>query len=115
MLAAEKGSHNLIRMLLASKADLKLRDRFGKTALFYAIDMNHENTEAVAILIDAGADVNQEANDRATPLMKAVERGHYNIVKLLLNRGANVHSHYESTGMPYWLNILKLQEIRLYI
>jgi FOG: Ankyrin repeat len=42
--------------------------------------------------------VNQEGPDRVTPLLKAVERGHANIVKLLLQRGANVHSYIESTG-----------------
>src|SRR5262245_55592844 len=45
---------------------------------------------AVADLIAKGADVNAENDLRATPLCSAAEHGYYDIVKLLVERGADV-------------------------
>jgi ankyrin repeat protein len=100
MIAAEKGRLELVEILLNTyKADVKLRDKAGKTALFYAIETNNENLDVVSLLLGNGADPNHEAQDRITPLLKAVEKGHYEITKLLLDRGGNIHTTIESTGI----------------
>ncbi|WP_028975140.1 ankyrin repeat domain-containing protein [Spirochaeta cellobiosiphila] len=41
------------------------------------------------ILADAGADVNQQNNDEATPLTIAIEKGKDRAVKMLLEKGAD--------------------------
>ena len=56
-----------------------------------AIEQGHH--EVVAVLVQAGADVNREFNGMS-PLYKASERGHYEIVELLLQAGAD-------RAMPY--------------
>lgn len=99
MMAAEKGSIELVQLLIDSNADIRTRDKFGKTALFYAIEANNENVDVVSLLLDNGADPNHEAQDRITPLLKAVEKGHYEITKILLEKGGNIHTAIESTGI----------------
>jgi ankyrin repeat protein len=55
--------------------------------LHFSVRQGH--TEAVRLLVDAGADVNQPAGDKATPLLVAVMNGRFDIAKYLLDRGAD--------------------------
>ena len=63
-------------------------DRNGDPLLVGAIMGSH--TEAVSILIDAGAPINQKSRNGYTALMYAVAYGNPEIVKLLLYRKADV-------------------------
>ena len=98
MIAAEKGSLELVQLLLEENAEIRYRERSGKTALFFAIEANNENVDVVSVLLDNEADPNHEAQDRITPLLRSVEKGHYGITKILLEKGGNVHTAIESTG-----------------
>jgi uncharacterized protein len=60
----------------------------GLTALLVAARDGQIN--AVKAFLDAGGDVNQTSDtDHATPLILAVINGHYDLAKVLLDRGAN--------------------------
>jgi ankyrin repeat protein len=60
----------------------------GFTALHYAVRDGF--ADAVAVLLDANADVNTPTNgDRSTPLVVAAINGQYDIAMTLLSRGAN--------------------------
>src|SRR5262245_33116784 len=62
---------------------------------------------AVTALLDKGADVNAKFRYGATALFKAAERGHTEIVKLLLARGADVtvkDTFYGATAMSWALS-----------
>jgi ankyrin repeat protein len=59
---------------------------------------------AVTALLDKGADVNAKFRYGATALFKAAERGHLEIVKILLARGADVSvkdTFYNATAMTW--------------
>jgi ankyrin repeat protein len=63
----------------------------GLTALLVAARDGQIN--AVNAFLDEGVDVNQTSDtDRATPLILAVINGHYDLAKVLLDRGANPRS-----------------------
>jgi len=47
--------------------------------------------EIAKVLISANAPIEGIPEERKTPLIKAVEEGHVEMVKLLLRFGANVH------------------------
>jgi ankyrin repeat protein len=59
-----------------------------------------EDTEAVNLLIEAGADVNAVGEMGETPLHVAVRKGHTEIVKALVNAGASrsVRSEFGETA-----------------
>ncbi len=62
---------------------------------------------AVTSLLDQGADVNAKFRYGTTALFKAAERGHIEIVRLLLARGADVavkDTFYGATAMTWALN-----------
>lgn len=101
MIASEKGLLELVQVLLECGADVRIKDKAGKTALFYAIETNNENLDVVSLLLGRGADPNHEAFDRITPLLKAVEKGHFEITKLLLDKGGNIHTTIDSTGIVF--------------
>jgi hypothetical protein len=70
---------------------------------------------AVTALLDKGADVNARFRYGATALFKAAERGHTEIVKLLLARGADVtvkDTFYGATAMSWALDNDHVETVR---
>ncbi len=59
----------------------------GLTSLHYAVRDGY--TDAVAVLLDAKADVNTRAADLSTPLVLSIANGQYDIAETLLTRGAD--------------------------
>ncbi|MDY6985652.1 MAG: ankyrin repeat domain-containing protein [Candidatus Thermoplasmatota archaeon] len=91
MLAAAKGDVRRVRDLIAKGADVNARNKWGATALMYAV--NHSGSVEVAkILIENGADVNARDNNGETALIDATDRGNREMVKLLLESGADVNA-----------------------
>lgn len=66
-------------------------DNDQRTALHYAIDNKAENLDVVHFLIDKKADFNRETtSDGFTPLFIAVNRGHKNIARILIDLGVKL-------------------------
>ncbi|MEO6185581.1 MAG: ankyrin repeat domain-containing protein [Steroidobacteraceae bacterium] len=101
--AAKGGDVEAVRLLLKYKADLRLANEAGVTALMAAAGSGHganptrgryktdaQAAECVSLLIDAGADVNEFVpRSRATALHAAAAHGWNDTVKLLVARGAD--------------------------
>src|SRR5579864_1489818 len=80
MYAAEVGSVDAVKMLLAAGADAKAKNAFDATALMWGIT----NLEKVRLLVDAGAEVNARSKQGMTPLLIAASNaGSIEIVRLL--------------------------------
>lgn len=47
------------------------------------------------MLLQSGAELEEPNDEGYTPLMEASREGHYDVVELLLNRGANVNAKIE--------------------
>lgn len=90
MMACEKGYLELVSTLLEHGALIDHKDQRKKTPLMYAIGTKAENNDVVKTLLESGADVNEHTLTGMTPLLLAVKKGHSQIVKLLLTRGANM-------------------------
>ena len=87
MQAALYGDSSSVRFLLDSGADPNIKNEAGATALMWAVD----DLEKTRLLLDHGADVNARSDDSRTPLLIAAgQLGRNAVVKLLLDRGANV-------------------------
>ncbi|NXI52363.1 ASB3 protein, partial [Chloroceryle aenea] len=54
------------------------------------LSARHGSLESLRVLLEAGADPNEVTTEATTPLFLAVENGHTDTVKLLLQHGANV-------------------------
>ena len=113
MTAAESGQLKTAHLLLDRGAQLSVRDGEGRTALEHAARKNHRrvvdflmsrgaktNLAAAAMVGDTaqvqrflkeGADVNAKDDQGKTALILAVERGHLEVVKLLLENHADVN------------------------
>jgi len=76
-----------VRFLLDKGADPNVPNDAGATALMWAVD----DIEKTQLLLDHGANVNARSDDSRTPLLIASgQRGGSAVVKLLLDRGANL-------------------------
>jgi hypothetical protein len=91
--ALDEGYHccNKIDDLLNFGADLDARDKAGQTPLHHAARRGRK-TDAVKALLQAGSDVNARDEAGATPLHMAAARGDAEVIKILLNAGANIHA-----------------------
>jgi ankyrin repeat protein len=84
MMAVQSDKVDMVKLLLKKGAD---PDGLGGAALLTAID--GDNLEIVKLLLEGGANTDVAENDGTTPLTKAVQRNHTAMVKLLLEKGAN--------------------------
>jgi hypothetical protein len=104
--AAPKNAGEMVKLLLSKDASVTPRALYsdwpsqitsepraqyrpagGLTAMLYAARSGcHDCVEA---MIGAGADVNTPTPEGVTPLMIALDNDHYDVAKLLLDRGAN--------------------------
>jgi len=97
--AAENDRVDEIRKLVQAKANLQEREQsFGWTALHIAAGNGCH--KAVAALLEAGAPVDEAANDGEAPLHLAAAEGKTNIVKLLIDGGANVNQTNKDQETP---------------
>ena len=91
--------HDALEKQLANKADLNQLDpEFGVSALGWAALYGDATT--AAWLLDHGADVKITDRGGHTPLHQAAFAGHLNVLKLLLQRGANPLARGPSNNTP---------------
>ena len=86
--AAQNGLLKTSKSLLRRGAEVNDHDVLRKTALHYGCENDIENVELIQALLDAGADKDKADTLGNTPLSIACHKGHVNVVKLLLERGA---------------------------
>lgn len=86
--AARNGHVEALRILLEEmRADVKACDNMGRNALIHAfLNPNARTVEVVAHLLDHGVEVNVRGEEGKTPLILAVEKRDYNLVKMLLGQ-----------------------------
>ncbi|KAN0098195.1 Ankyrin repeat-containing domain protein [Hyaloscypha variabilis] len=97
--ACEMQSLNLVRALIdgGAKADYQVGNEDIESVLMFAVDGRDDNyelkphvdTELVRILLNAGAVVNPGPGE--SPLSRAVDWGHVEVVDLLVSAGADVN------------------------
>ena len=89
--AVDRGDVEVVEALLQAGADASIPDEKGTTALMYALQ-ERKRVEAAQLLLKGKiGDVNAQNENGETPLMRAVDLGAIEVVKSLLDRGANVN------------------------
>ena len=86
LLAAHSGSAGATELLLKSGAKVDMIDHDGQTATLIAARIG--NAAVITQLIDSGAELNPENGEM--PLHAAAENNHVDVVRLLLEGGADV-------------------------
>lgn len=80
----------MAELLVQYKADVNVKDGKGTTVLLKAV--LYKRTEVIKVLLKAGVDILCTDKDGYTPLILAVEKGYDDIVRALLEHGANPES-----------------------
>lgn len=88
MMAAYNGHSRIVKLLLDKGASVDHKDIMKRTALMYA--STGPFNETVILLLDAGANPNLvDGEEHFTPLMFAAAEGQVEVVKTLLQHGAD--------------------------
>lgn len=94
--AALNGHLTIIEILINNGADLNVRAQNGATPLYTAVSAGHAC--AVLTLIQHGANIRAKCLDYMQPLLYvAAENGHEEVVKILLEKGAEVDCPYKGS------------------
>ena len=89
MAAANRGRFDAAKLLLDYGADANtMESNRGQNALMWATAEGY--TQLVELLLNHDAEVNARSNNGFTPLLFAARQAHADIVKILLDAGANV-------------------------
>ncbi|MDE1463242.1 ankyrin repeat domain-containing protein [Spartinivicinus poritis] len=92
MHAATNDRGEVIRLLVENKAKFEAEDDEGKTALMIAAEKNSLN--AAKVLLELGAKPNHFGLRKTWhPLTLAAKNGHLEMIKLLLENGADIKAH----------------------
>ncbi len=102
IMAAGLAEPEITKMLLDQGADIHAKDTMGNTALINAVGvgvMIHRSRafKTSKLLIEHGANINDIGYDSMNVLQFAVEMGVYDIIKHLLENGANL-KHKDKNG-----------------
>lgn len=90
-------------LLLAAGADVKARDRQGRTVLHLTSGAWIPREESIELLIAAGADVNARDEDGRAPLHEAVRKGLTEVLPMLIKAGADVNARDRNGNTPFSL------------
>lgn len=104
MRAAFSGDMELVKLLLAHGADPHIQSRDRETTLMAACGLafingyhrrrpSEERLKVVKLLVDLGEDINHADSYGITPLMAAANLGDINIVRYLIEKGADLGAH----------------------
>ena len=104
MRAAFAGDIDLVKLLLAHGADPHIQSSDRETTLMAACALafingyhrtrpSAERLEVVKLMVDLGEDVNHADSYGITPLMAAANFGDINIVRYLIDKGADLGAH----------------------
>jgi len=98
--AAIEADPNAVKKLIAAKADLNAKDRYGRTPLIWAA--NCDPNIALAILV-AGADAKPAGADGLTALHMAAREGFADVAKALIAAKADTNARDEFERTPLHL------------
>lgn len=92
IMASSEGDWEGVHLLIQLGADLNSQDNKGATALCHAIWGPNEvaGTDIAKILLESGADCSIAARDGRNPIISAVLNGNCDLVRVLLDAGANI-------------------------
>ena len=86
--AAVRWGRAAIEYLASLKINLDTQDFLGQTVLHRAIGGSSNHEQTVAHLLNLGADPNTKDHSGRTPVLVALERGQFEIAKLLIETGS---------------------------
>ena len=90
-IAAMRGDYGITKMLVEDCAEIEEQDNCGSTPLIDMASVKNTSIETARYLLDQKANVNAKNNDGITPLMCAVLANNIELVKLLVEYGAEIN------------------------
>jgi ankyrin repeat protein len=99
--AGELDHGRVLAVLIASgKLDIDAQDSMRRTALWWASRNHYEMLARLLLAVDS-ASINNWDKNNSTPLIVAVEQFNLGIVRMLLEKGADINAHSQGVSALY--------------
>ena len=99
--AVQSGHLEIVQKLIKYKANINAQNRIGWTPLYIASRLVQPNIDVIQTLLWYGVDVNAQAKDGTTALHEASAFGTAEVVRLLLEHGANAEMKNKQGRTPH--------------
>ncbi|MFA5293580.1 MAG: ankyrin repeat domain-containing protein [Phycisphaerae bacterium] len=91
----------IVKMFLDAGADVNIKNGNGRYPLEESLEYDVKDANIAMLLIDKGANINvSEWYSQKTPLHTAIERGNVELVRMLLDKGADTNKKCINYGTP---------------
>jgi ankyrin repeat protein len=98
-ISSQHGSYESCLILLDGGAKINKITKAGLTPLHSSIMAQKHSVRVASLLIDFGVSINQEDNEKITPLAMSTIRGNFGVANLLIEKKAKIiNSNYESVA-----------------
>lgn len=91
MVASQNGYVPVVEALIQHGAPVLDKNNLGRSSLFLASEAGKPAVVEILLKTDALNTVNEQSSSGSFPLYAACKHGHLNVVKLLVEKGADVH------------------------
>jgi ankyrin repeat protein len=93
LLACQENAYEFVKFIVENGGNLnrKFKNAGNQTSIRFACKTG--SVKLVSYLLDHGADIEDTPDDQITPLIQAARSNHYDLVKFLIERNANVNAY----------------------
>lgn len=111
--AISEGRFEFVKLFVEHGADIHKKYTYSSYAIYDASLYYEKNSEILYYLLEKGVDVNVQNNYGDTPLLQASFEGYFELVRILLNNGAD--PRIKNTANKDAIDLAKTDEIKKYI
>ncbi|NCB69505.1 MAG: hypothetical protein EOM47_11750 [Bacteroidia bacterium] len=93
LIACQNNSYDFVKLIIENGGDVNSKNKCAGNQTPIRFACKTGSVKLVSYLLDNGADLEDTPDDQITPIVQAARSNHYELVKFLIWKGANVNAY----------------------